>query len=101
MTITMASVTAGLKRPPEMRKKIQTLTMSEKPKHTEMYIRTMGLKPLEALVVEVLLPAPMLATWVPAKAKKRKRVVPTNSAIVATKSGRFVSVVWVHENGTN
>lgn len=35
----------------------------------------------------------MLATWVPAKAKKRNMVVPTNSPIVATKSGG-VSWVW-------
>ena len=28
----------------------------------------------------------MLATWVPAKAKKRNIVVPTNSPIIATKS---------------
>ena len=28
----------------------------------------------------------MFATWVPAKAKKRNIVVPTNSPIVATKS---------------
>jgi hypothetical protein len=32
----IAKVTAGLNRPPLMRKKTQTLTMSEKPKTTEM-----------------------------------------------------------------
>jgi hypothetical protein len=35
-TRTMSSVTAGLKSPPEIRKKIQTLTMGEKPKMMEM-----------------------------------------------------------------
>lgn len=35
-TRTIPSVTAGLNRPPEMRKKIQTLTMREKPNIIEM-----------------------------------------------------------------
>jgi hypothetical protein len=36
LTINMAIVTAGLKRPPLIRKKTQTFTMSEKPKMMEM-----------------------------------------------------------------
>lgn len=69
----MPKVTAGLNRPPEMRKKIQTLTMSEKPKTREMYCRTCGEKPpVEAPVVVLEAPEElMLATWVPEKAKKR------------------------------
>lgn len=38
--MTIASVTAGLKGPPEMRKKTQTLTMSEKPNESTMYSST-------------------------------------------------------------
>lgn len=49
----------------------------------------MGEKPLVAFVVVVEVALGMLATWVPAKAKKRNIVVPTNSPIMATKS-----VVW-------
>jgi hypothetical protein len=86
----IAKVTAGLKRPPEIRKKIQTFTISEKAKTKAMYCRTAGEKPVSAPVVVLLLEAlaeePMLATWVPAKAKKRNMVVPTNSPIKATKS---------------
>jgi hypothetical protein len=54
-----------------MRKKIQTLTAREKPKASEMYrsaARFMGLSPRR-----------LFATCVAAKAKKRKRKVPTNS----------------------
>lgn len=47
----IAKVTAGLNKPPEMRKKIQTLTMREKPKTREMYCRTWGEKPVSAPVV--------------------------------------------------
>lgn len=35
-TMTMPRVTAGLKRPPEIRKKTQTLTIREKPKMREI-----------------------------------------------------------------
>jgi hypothetical protein len=54
-----------------MRKKIQTFTASEKPNASEMYSSTamfMG-----------LVPRRLLATCVAAKAKNRKRKVPTNS----------------------
>jgi hypothetical protein len=54
-----------------MRKKIQTLTASEKPNASEMYNsapKFMG-----------LFPRRLLATCVAAKAKNRKRKVPTNS----------------------
>jgi hypothetical protein len=89
----MAKVTAGLNRPPEMRKKIQTLTMREKPKTREMYCRTCGEKPVSAPVVLFEVPLElMFATWVPLKAKKRNMVVPTNSLTKATKSVRRVSV---------
>lgn len=68
----IAKVTAGLNNPPDMRKKIQTLTMREKPKTREMYWRTCGEKPVSAPVVVLDEPADwMLATWVPEKAKKR------------------------------
>jgi hypothetical protein len=48
----------------------------------------MGLKPTVAFVVVLaeLSLAPTLATIVPAKAKKRNSVVPTNSPNTATKS---------------
>lgn len=70
LTIIIASVTAGLKlvyvsvcariknvcdgtySPPEIRKKIQTLTIKLKPNEREMYISTIGLKPVEAFVVD-------------------------------------------------
>ena len=82
-----------LNRPPEIRKKIQTFTIRLKPKATAIYNSTMGLKPVAAPVVEFceLSWAPIFATWVPAKAKKRNIVVPTNSPMVATKSARKVS----------
>lgn len=90
----MANVTAGLNSPPEMRKKIHTLTMSEKAKTSAMYCRTAGEKPVSApvVVLESLPEDPILATWVPANAKKRNMVVPTNSPMKATKSRR--RLVW-------
>jgi len=63
--------TAGLKRPPLIRKKTQTVTASEKPNAKEMYSSdpmSMG-----------LVPRRLLATCVAAKAKNRKRKVPTYS----------------------
>lgn len=86
----MAKVTAGLNRPPLMRKKIQTLTIREKAKTRAIYWRTAGEKPVSAPVVVLVsdwAEEPMLATWVPEKAKKRNMVVPTNSPMKATKSG--------------
>jgi hypothetical protein len=71
-TMHIPNVTAGLKSPPEIRKKTQALTASEKPKASEMYIRTFVLDtssvdPCESPAGEGWL---MLATWVPANAKK-------------------------------
>jgi hypothetical protein len=73
-------LTAGLKRPPLMRKKTQTLTASEKPKAREMYRSepiSMG-----------LLARRLLATCVAAKAKNKKRKVPTNSPAKEMKKWR-------------
>jgi hypothetical protein len=80
--------TAGLNNPPLMRKKIHALTMRLKPNDREIYSNVAGLNPVAAPVVELsaVCPAPILATCVPPKAKKRNRVVPTNSAITATMS---------------
>ena len=85
----MANVTAGLKRPPEIRKKIQTLTIRENAKTRAMYCSTGAENPVSAPVVVfelLLLEEPMLATCVPEKAKKRNIVVPTNSPMKETKS---------------
>lgn len=69
----MIALTAGLNKPPDMRKKIHTLTMRLKPKETDMYNITMGLNPTVAFVVVDSLGVfdCALATCVPAKAKKR------------------------------
>ena len=76
-----------MNKPPDILKKIQTFTIKLKPKQTAMYKSTVGLKPVEAFVVVLsVVAAPALATCVPAKAKKRNMVVPTNSPTVATKS---------------
>ncbi len=40
-----------MKRPPEMRKKIQTLTIKLNPNDKAMYNKTIGLKPFDWLVV--------------------------------------------------
>jgi hypothetical protein len=72
--------TAGLKRPPLIRKKTQALTARLKPNASEMYISV-------PRAGEVVVPSGLLAasasfaTWAPAKAKKRKRNVPRNSPI--------------------
>ena len=50
--IAIASVTAGLNNPPEIRKKTHTLTISEKPNDSAIYISTCGLKPFAAFVVD-------------------------------------------------
>ena len=47
----IAKVTAGLNRPPLIRKKIQTLTISEKAKTSAIYCSTAGEKPVSAPVV--------------------------------------------------
>ena len=63
--------TAGLNKPPLMRKKTQTVTAKEKPNANEMYNKD----PTSMDRV----PRRLFATCVAAKAKKRKRKVPTNS----------------------
>jgi hypothetical protein len=88
-------LTAGLNRPPDMRKKIQTLTIKLKPKETEIYSITIGLNPAVAFVVVstgVLEWA--FATCVPAKAKNKNRVVPTHSPIAAT--NMFLTSLFIH-----
>lgn len=77
---TVPRVTAGLNNPPLTRKKTQALTTREKPNAREMK-RSFSRSGPEA----VLAPAEF-ATWVPKKAKKRKKKVPTNSPDVATNS---------------
>jgi len=70
-----------------MRKKIQTLTASEKPKASEMYSsdwRSIGLSPRR-----------LLATCVAANAKNRNRKVPTNSPMQAMK--RLRALLGSHE----
>lgn len=72
-----------------MRKKIQALTIRLNPNDREMYNNLDGSTPpvLEPVVVLLAVdPSPMLATCVPPNAKKRNRVVPTNSPIIATVS---------------
>ena len=84
----IANVTAGLNKPPEMRKKIHTFTIKLNPNTILIYSSTVGLNPVASPVVVLLwLLAfePMLATCVPANAKKRNMVVPTNSPMKATK----------------
>lgn len=66
-------LTAGLKRPPETRKKTQTLTVKEKPNASEMYIND----DMSMLLFEAA--RRLLAVCVAAKAKKRNRNVPMNS----------------------
>ena len=68
-------LTAGLKRPPLTLYNTHTFTNNENPKHNEMYI--IGSE-LDVLGRE-------LATCVPPKAKNKKRNVPTNSPVIATK----------------
>ena len=76
-------LTAGLNRPPVILKKTQALTASENPKDREIYNKA---EVFGACVIEpsvLLLFVAALATWVPLKAKKRNRNVPTNSPIMA------------------
>lgn len=98
LTSIIAKVTAGLNRPPDIRKNTQTLTMRLKLNTRAMYKRTLGEKPVASpvVVLDSELPAPMLATWVPAKAKNRNMVVPTNSPTKATKW--FFALEPIHIN---
>jgi hypothetical protein len=84
------SLTAGLNKPPLIRKNTHAFTASEKPKHSAMYCSCCGLLPASATV------APpddgmLLATCVPDKAKYKKSTVPTNSPHMAIKWLRMLS----------
>lgn len=57
------ALTAGLNKPPLIRKNTQTFTMSEKPKDSAMYNSTSGLKPVSwPVVVLSAVREPTLAT---------------------------------------
>jgi len=87
-------LTAGLNNPPLMRKKIQAFTARLKPNESEMYRSFDGSTPPVVAPVVLLfavVPAPMFATCVPPKAKKRKKVVPINSPIIATVSAMLLT----------
>jgi hypothetical protein len=84
-----SKLTAGLNNPPLMRKKIQALTARLNPNESDMYNSFDGSTPpvVEPVVVLfAVFPEPIFATCVPPNAKKRKKVVPTNSPIIATAS---------------
>jgi hypothetical protein len=68
-------VTAGLKRPPLMRKKTQALTARLKPKASEMYKSS----PIVGMAPKPQSLQPWSATLAAAKAKKRNMKVPRNS----------------------
>jgi hypothetical protein len=77
-------VAVVLKKSTLIRKNTHAFTAKEKPKLRAMYSNCEG--SLGGLTVLVLLAGvARSATWVPEKAKKRKRVVSANSALVATK----------------
>lgn len=84
------NLTAGLNKPPLILKKTQALTAREKPKHKLMYSNCAGFEPW-AIVVDSAPWVWELATWVPVKAKKRKRKVPANSPAIAMKWFRTAS----------
>lgn len=93
----IANVTAGLNKPPLMRKKIHTFTIKLNPNTTEIYSKTVGENPVASPVVVFSSDDafdPMLATCVPANAKKRNIVVPTNSPTNATKW--FLALEFIH-----
>jgi hypothetical protein len=72
-------VTAGLKSPPDTLKKTHALTARLNPKANAMYVREPALGTWVKPPDELSPPADdALATCVAAKAKKRKRKVPTN-----------------------
>jgi hypothetical protein len=91
----MGLLTAGLKSAPEMRKKIHAFTIRLKPNDSEMYSSLVGLNPtLPPVVVPAGVLEPMLATSVPANARKRNMVVPTVSPIDATRW--FLAVLFMN-----
>lgn len=78
-------LTAGLKSPPDMRKKTHTFTIKLKPNERAMYSSLIGLNPVTWFVmVPAGVSLPIFAISAPANAKKRNIVVPTNSPIEAT-----------------
>jgi len=74
----MSRLTAGLKRPPLIRKKAHALTAREKPNAREMYIKFDELGYCESELFSVA-GAAALATCVAANAMNRNMKVPTNS----------------------
>lgn len=87
------SLTAGLKSPPLILKKIQTLTASEKPKDNAIYCSVVAfgawvIDELAFIASFVVASAASLATCVPTKAKKRNMNVPLSSATKAIASFR-------------
>lgn len=89
ISVRNGGLTAGLKSPPLMRKKIHAFTARLNPNDREMYSSFDGSTPpvLDPVVLLFsVVPAPMFATCVPPNAKKRKKVVPMNSPIMATVS---------------
>lgn len=82
-TSIMAKVTAGLKRPPLIRKNTHAFTASDIPKHREIYSSLAGFADRASAFAPVA--GAVLTTLVPPKAKRRKRKVPTNSPAQATR----------------
>lgn len=78
----MPIVTAGLKRPPLILKKTQALTARDIPKQRAMYSNLAGL----AARSEAFAPTggAVLTVFVPPKANRRNKNVPTNSPAQAT-----------------
>lgn len=86
----MPQDTAGLKRPPETRKKIQALTAKLKPKARAMYSKLEVLTDAAVVPCSPSVVAPVtevvgtFATLVAPRAMRRKSVVPTYSPSIAT-----------------
>ena len=89
---TIPTVTAGLNKPPLMRKNTHALAAREKPKLSDMYKSWEGFFCCTVVitVLPVLVFEEMLATCVPAKAKNKNAIVPTNSPSMATVCPRNV-----------
>jgi len=76
-------VTAGLNKPPLTRKNTQAFTARLKPKTKLIYPSVLAFGICDKLPSLVSAPEfAALATWVPLKAKKRKRNVPTNLSAI-------------------
>jgi hypothetical protein len=80
-------LTAGLNKPPLIRKNIQALTIKLKPKDRAIYKVVEGLNELS--------PGVLFAVVVPAKAKNKNMNVPMNSPTRATKS-KLLSTLFSH-----